>query len=244
MTGPVMLLDLECAPEAAFVGMDLSDPPGWKPEPHPGFANRKPPKNYKKLEKKAEWIANDRDGWPAELEIWTAKQRAAGREWFDKKAKTPMELRILCIGYAFDDEPPEVIECFEDDEAGLLRLHEICTRRKPSRVVAHNGASYDFRVVQLRAMKHGLLDIAAKFHQEKPWETHLFDTMLGWPVKYTGMDVICAFLGLDRPDNPIVGAEVLQAYVDGRQDEIVAHCRDDIRVLREVYKVVAKVRGL
>lgn len=239
-----LLLDLETLPEDATVGMDLDHPPGWEPEPHPGF-DREVPRNWKDEDKIAVWHAQENARRVTELFGWDAKQIAKAREWFGKKSTNPMELRIGCIGYAFDDEEPEVIECFEeDDRAGLIQLHEICTERRPSRVVAHNGASFDFRVIQLRAMKHGLLDTAARFHQEKPWETYLFDTMLGWPVRYTGMNAICAFLGLGRPDNPIDGKDVLQAYVDGRSDEIVAHCRDDIRVLREVYRVVAKVRGL
>lgn len=246
-----LLIDLETLPEDATVGMDLDHPPGWTPEPHPGFSDRKPPTNWKDKDLIEEWWVKERAKQAAELVGWDAKQAEAGRKWYHSASLDPMRLRIACIGYAFDDEEPRVIEYFEDEGSGLLALHAVIMGRRPTRIVAHNGFGFDYPVTQLRAIKHGLPGLAAGLHQDKPWDGYLFDTHLLWPVtKYRGrptsstsMNAICAFLGIDRPDNPISGSEVLQAYVDGRQDEIVAHCRADIRDLGKVWDVVRQIRG-
>lgn len=119
------------------------------------------------------------------------------------------------------------------------------------RRVAHNGRRFDFPLLQLRALKHGQLDLARSLHQAKPWDERLIDTCEWWPRTGWGasgssarMDDICAFLGIDRPDNPIDGSQVLDAYVSGRLDEVVQHCLADVRVLREVFVTLATMRGV
>ncbi len=247
-----LLLDLETLPETATVSMDLDNPPGWDPGLPPDFSDRKPPTNWKDKALIKEWWVKEHARQAEILEGRVAADAGKARDWYGKHSLDPMQLRIACIGWGIVGEEPQVIECFEDEKAGLELLREITKDRQPDRVVAHHGHGFDFPVIQLRAVKHGLFGLAHSFHQEKPWEGALLDTCLLWPVtKFRGqpqssanVNAICAFLGIDRPDNPIDGKDVLQAYVDGRQDEIVAHCRADIRDLGKVWEVVRQIRGL
>lgn len=246
-----LFLDLESVPEDATVGMDLDNPPGWEPEPPP--PPRAVPSNYKDPAKIIAWEWNERERHAAELDGHAAAQAAKARDWYGRHSLDPMKLRIACIGYAYDDDEPEVLAYGVELGDRLVLTHFLDTlqSRHPNRVVAHGGRGFDFPVLQVRSLKHGLPALGRFFHQDKPYDGYLIDTHDWWPTtSYRGfnrstarMDDICAFLGIERPNNPISGAGVLDAYVDGHMDNVMAHCWDDIRVLREVFRRLEEVRG-
>ena len=77
----------------------------------------------------------------------------------------------------------------------------------------------------------------------------ILDTRDLWPLPSKGpgegkLDTLCDALGVERLANPIGGAEVLDAYMDGREAEIVAHNVADVRDLRSCWTVLADVWGI
>ena len=217
----VCFIDIETLPDDASVGMDLTRAPGA--------------------------AAHDSD-----LEVRLHKWR--------RHSLDPLAGRVGLITIATGEAGVHVIDAADDERAGLteLKTHiddHYNTLRGPYDIiptlvwVGHNGISFDFPFLQIRALKHGLPLLAAEFHQDRPWDGTLIDTLRWWPQMGSNgrprgtLDAICAHLGIERTDNPIDGSQVLDAYVSGHWADVVAHGVADVRDLREVYRVLAQMRG-
>lgn len=250
----ICFIDLETLPSDATVGMDLTKAPGWEPEPV--SAERKsPPKNWKDPKKIIEWEAKEQDRYLAAVEEAKVKQQADALSKWRKGSLSGLHGRIACISLAFGEEEVEVIDCAEDEKAGLVALAErVALQRSALNIrqitfVAQNGLDFDFPLIQIRALKYGSTKLAALFHQEKPWDGVLEDPSKWWPkMGYRDfcpkLGVICEHLGIDHDeDNPISGAEVLDAYVRGDWDQVIAHAKADVRDLRSIYKILKAVRS-
>ena len=268
----VVFIDLETLPGDATMGMDLTQAPGWEAPPlvveEPKARTR--PRNLKDPAKIQIWHVGEAKRME---EAWLAAKAKAREDRGAERAKAlkhwrdgsmdGYRARIACISIAFGEHPVQVIDCVDDEGAGLRELGAWAYRsiqwqraRNPGgfrglRWVAHNGDGFDFPMIQLRAMGHGGLRLAGRFHKEKAWDTHLVDTLKWWPTmggwgdrfKGTKLDDICGHLGIKRTDNPIDGSQVLDAYVRGEWPDVIAHAHADVRDLREVYRVLADVRN-
>lgn len=260
----VGIVDIETLPGDAVVGMDLTQAPGWVPTPIdlPPIERRTVPSSWKDEAKKAAWEVKEKARFDAEAEKQTGKiatleadQKAKALKDWRAHSLDPMKGRIGLITLAMGEHSVHVIDCAEDERAGLVELgefimdHQAGMNGRRIQWVAHNGFGFDFPYVQLRALAHGSTKLASRFHQEKQWDNHLVDTLKWWPQmggwgKPKGnLDAICAHLGIERLDNPIGGAKVLDAYVEGRWPDVVKHGVADVRDLREVFRVLLEVRG-
>jgi len=254
----VVFIDLETLPGDATVGMDLTQAPGWEAPPlvveEP--KRRTVPASYKKDTAIQSWLLKEQGRMrearlEARAKAWEAQKEEkakALKRWRDGSLDG-YRARIACIAIASGEHPVQVIDCAEDEEAGLRELGIVMS---PGRTfVAHNGEGFDFPMVQIRALKYGGVRLAARLHQGKPWDGRLVDTLKWWPTlggwgdrfKGTKLDDICRHLGIERTDNPIDGSQVLDAYVRGDWPDVIAHAHADVRDLREVYRVLAEVRG-
>jgi hypothetical protein len=195
-------------------------------------ARKAVPGTYSKPESIEKWIAENAD------DVWR------------RTALDPTRGRILAIGLAVDDGDV-VIEYNEGGSlAGERKLLEWLLPHIGGDVsstwVAHNGQSFDFRWLKRRSAKHGLYDLSKAFHVNKPWESHLVDTLAVWnapdrPQGGTGsMDSLCEFFGISRADNPISGAEVFDRWAAGDHEAIKAHLVDDVARLRDVYRIMQR----
>lgn len=250
----ICFIDLETLPSDATVGMDLTRAPGWEPEPV-SVERRTVPKSYKKEETILKWQAAETERYlQAEADARTKQQADALSKW-RRGSLSGVKGRIGCISIAFGEEEVEVIDCAEDEKAGLVALTERVALQKTAlsiqkfTFVAMNGLDFDFPMIQLRALKHGAKSLPRLFHQEKPWDGVLEDPSKWWP-KFGYRDycpklgVVCEHLGIDHDeDNPISGAEVLDAYVRGDWPLVIAHAKADVRDLREVYRILKAVRS-
>jgi len=262
-----LFLDIETLPRGATVGMDLTQPPGWvaatyhdPPPAHP----TPPPAHYVKADARQKWVLRQAEKMTAYL-AREPERRAAHEQrqateavsWFRQRALNPLTMRIACVGYAIDAEPPEVLSEPEDEQALMLRLHELLVQRRPQRIVAHNGHRFDFPALQVAAVRGSWSpdpplrprrepQLARWFFQDKPWDTRLFDTCMKWPTTGRGggsLDAICEGMGIPRNDNPISGAAVLDHYVAGDWGAVLDHCAADVRALREVYRLLCAMIG-
>ncbi len=190
-----------------------------------------PPGNYKSADTIAKWWAEQGDAKKAEAINRTALDGTWGE--------------IVCIGYAVDNEMIAV--CCEDDEGGTLRnfvealrmsCHDVPSWEKRATYVGHNVAAFDLRFIWQRARIHGvrLPDWPLERYPRGPY---VYDTMTEW-AGYGGRikqrDLELAF-GLTRTD-PLEhgGADVADALAAGRTDDVIAHCAEDVRLLREIHR--------
>jgi hypothetical protein len=244
-----LYIDIETLPEEAYPDMPHGTAPGWsRPDASTFFvepARRTVPSSYKKAETVARWEANEDERHAAAIfdavnaaELAVDEDRDAAWESWKKGSLSPMTGRIACISMAFDDEAVEVIECAEDEAAGLLEMGD--RLRRPAIIVAHNGHGFDFEWIWKRSMKHRFPKLAAWFRQPKPWDDQLLDTLMIWNNgarhnKRGTLDALCKFLDVKRAPSAIDGAGVLDAYISGRWHEVVEHAAADIEDLREIY---------
>jgi hypothetical protein len=193
-----------------------------------------PPGNYKKPETIDQWWASEGDAKKEEAVARTALDGTWGE--------------VLCIGFAVNDFPVEIIT--GDTEAELLEnfgreLNLQCQQEMSSgdqwqvmaRWIGHNIIDFDLRFLWQRSK---LLRVTFPFHlPTQRYDSHVYDTMREWKGYkdlISQKDLELAF-GITRNDPlPNGGGDVFQAYKEGRIDDIKEHCRLDIEGLRTIYR--------
>src|SRR5690606_24626951 len=104
-------------------------------------------------------------------------------------------------------------------------------------LVAHH-APFDIRFIWQRAIILGVEIPDWWPIDAKPWDdTRVVDTMTLWAGhgNRISLDRLCRALGIPGKDG-IDGSKVWDAIVDGRLDDVVAYCDDDIRRLRSCHR--------
>lgn len=142
--------------------------------------------------------------------------------------------RILCIGYAVDDEPTDVLT---GDECDILRrFWELA--RSVRRFVGHNVMDFDLRFIYQRSIVCGVrpsVDLSFARYRCDP----IYDTMKEW-VKWSntnvGLEHLALALGIPTPKEGIDGSQVFNFYKAGKLGEIADYCKRDVETTRAVYK--------
>lgn len=252
-------LDIETLPNDASPGVTFGTAPGWTPPRFLEPPRRTVPASYTRPDTIDRWNRDEDARHAAEgaaaRATWGDSDRAAAWTAWTRRALSPMTGRIACIGYAIGDSPAEVITGDEDDmlhdlASAFARAH--ASSNGAVQTVGHNIDAFDGPYLVLRAALHGIAGIAPylRSHTGRASDAPTVDTMDRWPCgtrpgKAPGsasLDAIAAFLSIDRSANPISGAHVLDAYLTGREDQIIAHCHDDIRVLRNIHQWMCRAR--
>lgn len=186
------------------------------------------------------WLAvRASEAKPSNVAAWAVDHAADG-------ATSPLTGLVTCIGLAFDDEPVQTrVSPNANTEADLLRwlLGQLDSRGRPP-VVGHNLRGFDVPFLRARAMRHGVSDLAQMLYQEKPWSTGIIDTLdaplcprdphskKGW-----GLVPLAKFLGVEVTETT-PGEDCPKAWYEMRYRDIVEHCAEDVRVLREVHRAL------
>ena len=228
-----VILDIETVPYDAKPGMSLECAPGWEPSPATA-QRRKCPGNFKNQNTIEAWEEKEtvRHALAVSEELDTNRTKAL-KHWRDGSLDW-RRVRIVCIGL-HSEHGSALFECYEPEQerAALLRMLDWIPRE--GKIVAFG--SYDATKIRARLLAHRI-HFGPFTTTAKPWERRVVDlqaiaaeVLNGNARQITGIsvDALCEFLGIDRPANPISGAEVLDAYVDGRSAEIGAHCVADVR---------------
>jgi predicted PolB exonuclease-like 3'-5' exonuclease len=183
-----------------------------------------PPGNYKKPETIAEWEKTEKPKLVEE-----AVQRSGLDGGFG---------RILCIGWAVDDNPVQVAH--EAEEQLLLQVvledWSGALDRAPT-IVGHNIAGFDLRFLWQRCVINGVFPQGLlNAMQAKPWDKVLQDTMLMWhPQNKVSLAKLCKILGVKK-DDPVDGSQVYQLYKAGEIDKIISHCKSDVEAVRACHR--------
>jgi len=158
--------------------------------------------------------------------------------------------RILCIGYALDDEPAENF-CNVNDEKKTLQqfwnlVDEISIAPRNVQYpdygvlfVGHNVMDFDLRFIYQRSVVLGV---------KPPYELNfaryrnypIFDTMREWSkwsMGNIGLEKLALALGIPSPkDEGIDGSQVAEFFAQGKVDDILRYCARDVETTRDVYK--------
>lgn len=194
-----------------------------------------PPGNYKKEESIAQW--------------WASEGDARKREAISRTALDGTWGEIICIGLAVNDEPVEVFTraLTEGDllNTFALMLDSKCKKADQTgemwqlvaRWIGHNIIDFDLRFLWQRSKLLGVtFPFTLPLHKAA---NGVYDTMREWAGykdRVSQKDLELAF-GIARTDPlPNGGADVFQAYQNGRIDDIKEHCRQDIEGLRQIYR--------
>lgn len=225
--------------ESLPIFLDLETLPTSRQDVRARFeADVAPPANYKKAEAIEKWWAEEGDAAKSEAVARTALNGTFGE--------------LLCIGWAVGNGPVSV-EVRTGSERELLEtwaesLRAAAEAARPSdggwwdrRAVwiGHNIEDFDLRFLWQRTRINGVrlpfvlpLDRYAKAPRR-------YDTMKewgGWNGRVKQRDLEMAF-GLERSDPlDLGGADVWTAYKEGRVADVVQHCTEDVRNLREIYR--------
>lgn len=133
----------------------------------------------------------------------------------------------------------------------------VAAEREVTHVVGWN-VGYDAAVLQCSALRAGSPMTAAVFAQPHYRITAQFRLYDRRPQLLDAMDLwhdnrgrgerkletACEVFGIKREGNPIDGSQVLDAFMEDRDDEILAHNRADVRDLRTVFEALCALHGM
>ena len=162
--------------------------------------------------------------------------------------------KLLCIGLAIDNngraEKPCV--CGQDKATKKLHLDEAKTLTQfwnhldrinfdaeVDVLVGHNVLGFDLPFLYHRSMICGVKP-SRELLNGKPWEIAVYDTMDKWQMgkfrEFVGLEELALAFGLDCPKKGAVnGGNLLEAFANGRHEEIREYCLKDVLCTRELY---------
>lgn len=114
---------------------------------------------------------------------------------------------------------------------------EVQRHRQVPVLVAHH-AGFDIRYIWQRAVILGVTPPAWWPIDARPWDTdRVYDTMTAWAGhgNRIGLDRLCKALGLPGKTG-VDGSQVWDLVRDGRIEDVVEYCDDDVRRLRSVHR--------
>jgi hypothetical protein len=158
--------------------------------------------------------------------------------------------RVVCITYAFGDEP---VQGFidRDEKTVLVRFFEAVIKNsktassatmmmKPT-VIGHNVAAFDLRFLWQRAIINGIKPHPLLPWNEKAWSDNIRDTMVMWNPdkdKRISLHKLCLALGIESPKdkNDMDGSDIALLWKKREYDKILAYGIDDTEAMRQCYR--------
>ncbi len=144
--------------------------------------------------------------------------------------------RILCIGYAINDNPTEILYEEGDEKKILEKFWEIAG--DADLFIGHNVMEFDLRFIYQRSIINNVRpsqDLNFARYRNNP----IFDTMKEW-AKWSMFNIslehLALALGIPTPKKGIDGSQVYSFYKDGKINEILDYCKRDVETTRAVYK--------
>lgn len=174
------------------------------------------------------------------IQKWAEENQDA--EW-RKQALDSMTGRLLCIGFALDDQPPQTLTLGLDADTEKDLLQQFLAKIRtysPVTWIGHNVRAFDLPWIWRAALKHGVYELAAKIPRRR-YAQEIFDTMEIWGADYrdrVSLVRIAEFLDLGGKCGGLDGSKVLDAWQEGRLEEIAGYCAGDVELTRSIYQVI------
>jgi predicted PolB exonuclease-like 3'-5' exonuclease len=198
-------------------------------EAKPDLSEIEPPKNYKDPEKIKKYQEEKLD------------------EIYRKQALDSMQGRLLCLAWAIDDGPVEsiIVGINTETEETLINSFQNFILNIPVDIynlewVGHNIKTFDLPWIWRKALKYRCFDLARIIPRQR-YDKRIKDTMEMWAVDfkdYVSLDKIAKFLGLGGKEEGIDGSKVYDMWLEGQLEKIEKYCREDVELVREVYKII------
>jgi predicted PolB exonuclease-like 3'-5' exonuclease len=161
------------------------------------------------------------------------------QEYFLKTSFDGAYGRILCIGYAVDDDEVKVLYNENDEKKTLEQFWNLA--QYADLFIGHNVMDFDLRFIFQRSIinnvrpPQNLLNLSFVRYRNNP----IFDTMKEW-VKWSNNSVslehLALALGVPSPKDDIDGSQVWDFYQIGKVNDILEYCKKDVETARAVYK--------
>lgn len=145
--------------------------------------------------------------------------------------------RILCIGYAVDDEPTKVFHA--DDEKQILKdfWQEA---EKAELFIGHNVFDFDLPFIYQRSIVHQVKPLRQiplrRFTNDIVFDTYQEWTMWSRTHSKGSLDRLAKAFGLPSSKKDIDGSQVYDYFRAGKIKEILEYCKRDVELTREIYK--------
>lgn len=157
--------------------------------------------------------------------------------------------RILCIGYAVDDDAPANFYNENNEKETLQQFwHLVDALSSPKQgyqgtdygilFVGHNVMDFDLRFIYQRSIILGVkpsADLSFVRYRNYP----IFDTMKEW-VKWSnssiGLEYLALALDIPSPKDGIDGSQVAEFFKNGKVNDILEYCKRDVETTRAVYR--------
>lgn len=187
--------------------------------------------------KSIEAPSNYKDTDKIEAYIASKSEEAAAKSSLDGLG------HIICIGVAIDDEPVIDFHCDSviQEKSLLNRFYAFLDLKlggnfKPKTFIGHNIVGFDLPILKKRSMVLGVKPPSLIPFDAKPWDSSVFDSMTRWDVRnFVSQEKLCMAFGIEGKQG-MDGSMVNQAFLDGKIEEIAAYCRNDVEVVRNIYK--------
>ena len=171
-----------------------------------------------------------------------AKVEAARDAAWRKTSLHPYKARVLCVGFALDDDAPTVTD-LPGFAAALLDLPRRLT------VVGHNIDAFDLPILWANLWREGspacrdAARIVGGWLKGKAWDRPTVDTMTAMTLwspygkVAPSLDLLCSVLGIPSPKSDIDGSQVLDVWLSGEegQQRVRDYCARDVEAARAVY---------
>jgi predicted PolB exonuclease-like 3'-5' exonuclease len=214
----------------SIINLDIETIPSQRPGALEEIrAGIQAPGNMSKPETIAAWLRDNAD--------------TAAEEKWRKTALDGSQGEIVCIGWAINDEPTRsVFRRLGGDEAEMLRIFYREVKDSGvnhiSTIVGHNVKDFDLRFLFQRSVINNVQPSFPLRTESRYGGDFVFDTMLTWAGwgNRISLKNLCKAIGIDAKTGDIDGANLWDAVLAGRYDEICTYCESDVAATREVYK--------
>lgn len=161
-------------------------------------------------------------------------------EEYRRQSLDSMKGEILCIGYAFDEAPVEVI-CGNNEFQTLYSFQDVLKAamgqyNDPVTFVGWGNRGFDMPFLWRKAVKYQLSPLKKAINRDKG-RGNILDLIEVWAAEwkdYRKLDDVARFLGIPGKEG-MSGSQVYDYYLEGRIDEITLYCQRDVEIIREIY---------
>lgn len=186
----------------------------------PGLDEMQAPKNYKDEKKIQAWKEDKQE------DVWR------------KEALVSHQGRILCIGYAINDQDACCLyDGLPDEEIVMIELDNVLHQFKDVQFVG-KSTSFDVLFIYQRALKYRCLNILQ--HLNPRQKRNIFDITyeFGNWVDYrymVSLDNMAKFFNLPSSKGEVTGANVFDHWRMGNHSKILKYCIADVELTRQLF---------
>lgn len=182
---------------------------------------------------------------PESIQKWAEENQM---EIHKKQALDSMQGRLLCIGWAFGDDPVQSLIVGMDDvetEWNLLsyfkqELFGLNFSLNDYTWIGHNIKTFDLPWIWRKCLQYRLFDLASYIPRQR-YDKRIFDTLEQWAADFkdrVSMGDIAKFLGLESKQDGINGSQIFDLWQAGELQKIRTYCEQDVELVRQIHKII------